>query len=189
MSSTAERPRSLRRCERHCALTRELKPVDEMIRFVVGPGGDAVPDVKRKLPGRGLWITGTRAAIDEAVKRNVFARGFKRERAGRRRSGGHDRAAAGAQRARRAGDRRQGRAGGRRFRQGRSGDRPRRPAGADPCRRWRGRRKAQAGRRPWRAKPRENRAKSRSSRPLPAPNWIWHWAAQMWYMQPCLPGP
>jgi len=65
--------------ERTCALTRELKPVAEMIRFVVGPGGEAVPDVKHKLPGRGIWITATRAAIEDAVKRNVFARGFKRE--------------------------------------------------------------------------------------------------------------
>lgn len=65
--------------ERFCALTREVKPVDEMIRFVVGPAGEAVPDVKRKLPGRGLWITATRDAIDDAVKRNVFSRGFKRE--------------------------------------------------------------------------------------------------------------
>jgi len=65
--------------ERHCALTRELKPVSEMIRFVVGPAGDVVPDIKRKLPGRGIWITGTREAVEEAVKRNVFARGFKRE--------------------------------------------------------------------------------------------------------------
>jgi predicted RNA-binding protein YlxR (DUF448 family) len=65
--------------ERHCALSRTLKPVDEMIRFVVGPGGDAVPDIKRKLPGRGLWITATRAALAEAVRRNVFARGFKRD--------------------------------------------------------------------------------------------------------------
>ena len=64
--------------ERHCALSRTLKPVDEMIRFVVGPDGDAVPDLKRKLPGRGIWITATRAALDETVKRNVFARGFKR---------------------------------------------------------------------------------------------------------------
>ena len=54
-------------------------PVDDMVRFVVAPDGAVVPDVKRKLPGRGIWITGTRAAIDEAVKRNVFARGFKRE--------------------------------------------------------------------------------------------------------------
>jgi uncharacterized protein len=65
--------------QRHCALTRTLKPVDEMIRFVVGPGAHTVPDIKRTLPGHGLWITGTRAALEEAIKRNVFARGFKRE--------------------------------------------------------------------------------------------------------------
>jgi predicted RNA-binding protein YlxR (DUF448 family) len=65
--------------ERTCALTRDLKPVSAMIRFVVGPAGEAVPDIKRKLPGRGIWITSTRAAIEEAIKRNVFARGFKRD--------------------------------------------------------------------------------------------------------------
>jgi predicted RNA-binding protein YlxR (DUF448 family)/ribosomal protein L30E len=65
--------------ERTCALTREVKPVSELIRFVVGPDGAVVPDVKRKLPGRGLWVTGTRSAIERAVKRTVFARGFKRE--------------------------------------------------------------------------------------------------------------
>ena len=65
--------------ERTCALTRELKPAADMIRFVVGPDGTAVPDVKRKLPGRGIWITASRAAIEDAVKRNVFARGFRRD--------------------------------------------------------------------------------------------------------------
>jgi hypothetical protein len=50
-----------------------------MIRFVLGPAGEVVPDIKRKLPGRGIWITGGRAALDDAVKRNVFARGFKRD--------------------------------------------------------------------------------------------------------------
>src|SRR5471032_2852495 len=64
---------------RTCALTRDLEPVTEMIRFVVGPAGEAVPDIKRKLPGRGIWITATRSAIEEAIKRNVFARGFKRD--------------------------------------------------------------------------------------------------------------
>jgi predicted RNA-binding protein YlxR (DUF448 family) len=65
--------------ERTCALTRDVRPVSELIRFVVGPDGAVVPDVKRKLPGRGLWITGTRASVEQAVKRNVFARGFKRD--------------------------------------------------------------------------------------------------------------
>ena len=65
--------------ERTCALTRELKPTEEMIRFVVGPAGEVVPDIKRKLHGRGIWITASRAAIEDATKRNVFARGFKRD--------------------------------------------------------------------------------------------------------------
>ena len=65
--------------ERTCALTRAVLPVDAMLRFVVSPGGEAVPDLKRKLPGRGLWITATRASLDEAVQRKVFARGFKRD--------------------------------------------------------------------------------------------------------------
>src|SRR5690606_22881732 len=64
--------------ERFCALTRTARPVSEMIRFVVGPDGNVVPDVKRKLPGRGLWIAATHQAVAEAVKRNVFARGFER---------------------------------------------------------------------------------------------------------------
>jgi predicted RNA-binding protein YlxR (DUF448 family) len=65
--------------ERTCALTREVRPISELVRFVVGPAGEAVPDVKRKLPGRGIWVTATRAAISDAAERNVFARGFRRE--------------------------------------------------------------------------------------------------------------
>jgi predicted RNA-binding protein YlxR (DUF448 family) len=50
-----------------------------MIRFVVGPDGAVVADLKRRLPGRGLWITATRQSLAEAIKRKVFARGFKRD--------------------------------------------------------------------------------------------------------------
>jgi predicted RNA-binding protein YlxR (DUF448 family) len=64
---------------RMCAVTREIRPLSELIRFVVGPDGAAVPDVKTKLPGRGLWITASREALGEAIKRKVFGRGFKRE--------------------------------------------------------------------------------------------------------------
>jgi uncharacterized protein len=65
--------------ERFCAATGEVKPVDDMIRFVVGPDSAVVPDLKRKLPGRGIWITATRQALDAAVARKAFARGFKRD--------------------------------------------------------------------------------------------------------------
>jgi predicted RNA-binding protein YlxR (DUF448 family) len=67
------------RSERFCALSREARPVDELIRFVVGPDNEVVPDVKRNLPGRGIWLTATRAAVDEAVKRRLFARGFRKD--------------------------------------------------------------------------------------------------------------
>ena len=64
---------------RFCAATRTVRPVTELLRFVVGPDGEVVADVKNKLPGRGLWITATREALAEAIGRKVFARGFKRE--------------------------------------------------------------------------------------------------------------
>lgn len=77
---TDQGPREGRRgTERFCALTREVRPTDELIRFVAGPEGAIVPDLKRKLPGRGVWVTAMRAAVDQAVKRNVFARSLKRE--------------------------------------------------------------------------------------------------------------
>jgi len=65
--------------ERYCAATGAVKPVADMIRFVISPAGEPVPDLKRRLPGRGLWITATRAALRTAIARKVFARGFKRE--------------------------------------------------------------------------------------------------------------
>src|SRR3954454_1968141 len=65
--------------ERTCVVTRLVKPVDELIRFVIAPDGTVVADLKRRLPGRGVWVTATRGAVDEAVKRRAFSRGFKRE--------------------------------------------------------------------------------------------------------------
>jgi uncharacterized protein len=64
---------------RLCAVTRAVRPIGDLVRFVIGPGGEAVPDVKHKLPGRGIWLTATRAALEEAISRKIFARGFKRE--------------------------------------------------------------------------------------------------------------
>ncbi len=68
-----------RQRERLCAATRTVRPISDLIRFVVGPDGKAVADVKNKLPGRGIWVTATRDALGEAIKRKAFARGFKRE--------------------------------------------------------------------------------------------------------------
>jgi len=64
---------------RMCAVSREVRPIDELIRFVVAPSGEVVPDLKRKLPGRGLWIGASRRTVAEAIRRHHFSRGFKRD--------------------------------------------------------------------------------------------------------------
>src|SRR5260370_40224112 len=64
---------------RMCAVAREVRPIDELIRFVVPPQGEVIPDLKRKLPGRGLWVSASHRAVAEAVRRNQFSKGFKRD--------------------------------------------------------------------------------------------------------------
>ena len=64
---------------RMCAVSREVRGIDELIRFVVTPQGEVIPDLKRKLPGRGLWISASRRTVAEAVRRHPFSKGFKRD--------------------------------------------------------------------------------------------------------------
>ena len=63
--------------ERTCIVSRTVRPAAAMIRFVLGPDGAVVPDLKRRLPGRGVWVTAERAAIEEAVRRRLFNRALK----------------------------------------------------------------------------------------------------------------
>jgi predicted RNA-binding protein YlxR (DUF448 family) len=48
-----------------------------MLRFVMGPDGDVVPDLKRNLPGRGVWVSADAGHVAQAVKRQLFAKAFK----------------------------------------------------------------------------------------------------------------
>jgi predicted RNA-binding protein YlxR (DUF448 family) len=63
--------------ERTCIVTRAKGLPEDMIRFVVGPGAIVVPDIRRKLPGRGVWVTARAGHVAEAVKLQAFCRGFK----------------------------------------------------------------------------------------------------------------
>jgi predicted RNA-binding protein YlxR (DUF448 family) len=60
-----------------CALTRSRRRREELLRFVAGPDGTVVPDLKGVLPGRGVWLSLSRQAVDEAVNRKVFSRALK----------------------------------------------------------------------------------------------------------------
>jgi hypothetical protein len=62
---------------RLCAVSRARKPPEELIRFAVGPDGAMVPDLARRLPGRGVWVDATREAVAAAVRQKAFARSLK----------------------------------------------------------------------------------------------------------------
>jgi hypothetical protein len=59
---------------RTCIATGEQTTPERLIRFVVAPDGAVVPDLARRLPGRGLWVRAERSAIERAIARKLFAR-------------------------------------------------------------------------------------------------------------------
>jgi len=61
---------------RKCIVTGDVQPKAGLVRFVVGPDNQVVPDILGKLPGRGMYVTADRAALDKAGK-GQFARGAK----------------------------------------------------------------------------------------------------------------
>ena len=64
--------------ERTCALTRQPLTPDDGLRFVAGPDGQIVPDIGRRLPGRGVWLTCSRDIVTEAARKGAFQRSLKR---------------------------------------------------------------------------------------------------------------
>jgi predicted RNA-binding protein YlxR (DUF448 family) len=65
--------------ERRCIVTGQSADADGLIRFVAGPDGSVVPDLKRTLPGRGCWVTARRDMVDKAVSKKLFARALRRK--------------------------------------------------------------------------------------------------------------
>lgn len=63
--------------ERTCIVTREAKPAAELIRFVLSPDGEVVPDLRCRLPGRGAWTNPTAETVRQAVRKRLFSRAFK----------------------------------------------------------------------------------------------------------------
>jgi len=63
--------------ERQCAVTRRSLPKGRLLRFVMSPDGEVVPDLKETLPGRGVWTLCDRAVVEDAASKGHFKRGFK----------------------------------------------------------------------------------------------------------------
>ena len=64
--------------ERRCIVTGDVQPKAGLVRFVVSPEGVIVPDLAGKLPGRGIWVTADRTAIETAAKKGLFARAARK---------------------------------------------------------------------------------------------------------------
>ncbi|MBO6852611.1 MAG: RNA-binding protein [Marivivens sp.] len=62
--------------ERRCIVSGETQPKAGLIRFVVGPDNQVVPDILGKLPGRGMWVTADRNILEQA-SRGQFSRSAK----------------------------------------------------------------------------------------------------------------
>jgi predicted RNA-binding protein YlxR (DUF448 family) len=63
--------------ERRDIVTGEVMDEERLIRFVAGPDGSVVPDLARKLPGRGLWVAADRASVETAARKGLFSRAAK----------------------------------------------------------------------------------------------------------------
>jgi predicted RNA-binding protein YlxR (DUF448 family) len=63
---------------RTCVATGEESVPERMIRFVVGPEDEVVPDLARRLPGRGMWVLARREAVQRAIEKRLFAKAARR---------------------------------------------------------------------------------------------------------------
>ena len=60
--------------QRRCIVTRAQGDRGRMIRFVLGPDRQVVPDVAARLPGRGFWLSARADVLDTARAKGAFAR-------------------------------------------------------------------------------------------------------------------
>ncbi|WP_339086586.1 RNA-binding protein [Hyphomicrobium sp. ghe19] len=63
--------------ERLCAVTRQALDPENLIRFALSPDGIIVPDLDRRLPGRGVWVGCERGLIEKAVSTHAFSKSLK----------------------------------------------------------------------------------------------------------------
>lgn len=63
---------------RLCVATGERMPPDAMVRFALAPDGQVVPDIKARLPGRGVWVGLGQSRLAQAIKKRGFHRGFRK---------------------------------------------------------------------------------------------------------------
>jgi uncharacterized protein len=63
--------------ERTCIVTGMKDVPEAMLRFALSPDGSVVPDIRRNLPGRGVWTRLSCEAVRRAAAKQAFSRAFR----------------------------------------------------------------------------------------------------------------
>ena len=63
--------------ERTCIVTGVKDSPEAMLRFALAADGSVVPDIRRRLPGRGVWTRLSFEAVQRAASKQAFSRAFR----------------------------------------------------------------------------------------------------------------
>ena len=63
---------------RRCIATGRVMAKESLMRFVIGPDNEVVPDIEGRLPGRGIWLSPRRDVVNTAVSKRLFAKAARR---------------------------------------------------------------------------------------------------------------
>lgn len=63
---------------RKCIVCGEVKEKELLLRFTLAPDNQVVPDFKKKLPGKGIYVSVSKTALQKAVEKNLFAKAVKK---------------------------------------------------------------------------------------------------------------
>lgn len=64
--------------ERKCIVEGAVKDKEELLRFTITPDNQVIPDFKKKLPGRGIFVSNSKKALTTAVDKNLFSKSVKK---------------------------------------------------------------------------------------------------------------
>ena len=63
---------------RKCIVTGEIKDKSQLLRFVLTPDRQIVPDLYKKLPGKGVYVSNSYRILAQAISKNAFSKVLKK---------------------------------------------------------------------------------------------------------------
>ncbi len=64
---------------RKCIASGKLLEKERLLRFVAGPDMAVIPDFKKRLPGKGVYVGNSRTLLQKAIAGNLFAKALKQK--------------------------------------------------------------------------------------------------------------